>query len=424
MLWMFTAALSAAAGGLAAQQGVDLPARDAPLQAALADAYRVGTIEGAAWQLYGERVEVAFDGAGNLYVFDRDNYRVVAVSPTGTLLREIGKRGDGPGELRSPVDFTVLRDGTVVIADLGQRSFLLFGEDGEFQRAIPFATGSVVTLGSVMADPRGGSVISVGRTVTMVTRGAGAGPGALPTGRPIVRFGLADAAEGREIYSAWTPPAVEAPTQSAGAAGVRFAFGGGARARAFEPQLYASMLPGGGLVVSDSSAYALKVLGPDGAVQRTLRRPVRPAVVTPAMQRAERERQLEQLESGGGPTVSIAVAGRGGAAPQPVPQEEIRAMQRQSIETLEFYPELPVVTGLAAGWTGKIWVARRAPGSDPNAPGPVDVLTAAGEYLGTIAAGGPRIPDAFGPDGLTAYVERDEFEVVRVAVRRLPAELR
>ena len=83
---------------------------------------------------------------------------------------------------------------------------------------------------------------------------------------------------------------------------------------------------------------------------------------------------------------------------------------------------LPVVTGLAAGWTGKLWVSRR--GEDLNGPGPIDVLGANGEYVGTIASDGPRTPNAFGPNGLVAYIETDPFEVVQIAVRRLPAELR
>ncbi|MFV2008104.1 MAG: hypothetical protein ACC667_11700, partial [Longimicrobiales bacterium] len=38
----------------------------------------------------------------------------------------------------------------------------------------------------------------------------------------------------------------------------------------------------------------------------------------------------------------------------------------------------------------------------------------------TIAADGMRIPDAFGPGGLVAYIERDEFDVPTILVKRLP----
>ena len=84
--------------------------------------------------------------------------------------------------------------------------------------------------------------------------------------------------------------------------------------------------------------------------------------------------------------------------------------------------ELPVLMDLATGWNGKIWVVRR--GEEPTEAGAVDVLTPAGQYVGTFAAGDLRLPWAFGPDGLVAFVETDDFDVPTVVVRRLPAILR
>ena len=54
----------------------------------------------------------------------------------------------------------------------------------------------------------------------------------------------------------------------------------------------------------------------------------------------------------------------------------------------------------------------------------MDILTARGGYVGTVSADGPGIPQAFGPDGLVAYIERDGFDVPTIRVRRLPAGLR
>ena len=63
-------------------------------------------------------------------------------------------------------------------------------------------------------------------------------------------------------------------------------------------------------------------------------------------------------------------------------------------------------------------------GEDPNSGGAIDVLTAEGDYLGTFPAGTTALPDAFGPDGLAAFIELDEFDVATVVVRRLPAAVR
>jgi hypothetical protein len=412
------------------QQAVNLPARDQLLQVALTDVFKVGKAEGASWELYGERrrIEVAFDGTGNLHIFDPQNFRVVVVSPTGQFLREIGKQGEGPGELRSPAGFAVMRDGTVVVADFGARSFAIFDSQGAYQKSVPFGMGdgSLTVLGALSADPRGGSLISSGSRVMMMSvqgRGGGAaGKPTPPSGRPITRYPLSSALEGRLIHSAWqAPPVATEPQTITTGRGNAISLMGGARPRAFEPQLFSGVLPDGSVVFSDSSAYAIKVVGPDGGLRRIFQRPLRPRAVTPSMQEEEKKRRLDEMAAGGGPRMQINTAGPGGAVQQ-VPQAQIEQMLRQQVETLQFYPELPVVTGLTTGWGGKIWVSRR--GSDVNGPGPIDVLSPTGEYQGTIAADGPRAPNAFGPNGLAAYVETDQFEVVQIVVRRLPAELR
>lgn len=410
---------------LQAQEVKDLPGRDRRIEPRLEDVYSVGAMEGADWELFGERVEVAFDAAGNLYVFDASNTRVVVFDGDGEYVRQIGKPGEGPGEIRSATGFVVLPDGSVVIADMGHRSFLIYGPDGEYRRSVSFADGdeSFVFLGSLFAHPDGRSVISAGRTSIQMRRsGPGGGPTLPPPGHPIQRFEL-DADGGKTLlHTAWQPPREEAEPTTISGGGMRMQFRGGPAERAFEPRLFAGVLPDGGLAISDSSAYAVKLLSPDGRVVRVLRRPIEPRRVTARMQEAEKERRLEELESGGGPQVRVMARGSAGVAPQAVPQAQIQEMMRQRLEALAFYPELPVVTALATGWTGKIWVERR--GRDVYGEGPVDVLAPSGEYLGTVDAGGVRIPSAFGPEGLVAYVERDDLDVATVYVKRLPPELR
>jgi hypothetical protein len=76
-----------------------------------------------------------------------------------------------------------------------------------------------------------------------------------------------------------------------------------------------------------------------------------------------------------------------------------------------------VLADLGVDHTGRIWAQRS--GSEVGEDGPIDVLSATGEYLGTVEAGSMDIPSAFGPDGLVAEVRRDELDVVTVVVRRI-----
>lgn len=188
--------------------------------------------------------------------------------------------------------------------------------------------------------------------------------------------------------------------------------------RTFEPRLLVGALPDGGVVFSDSSAYVLKVAGPEGGVSRILRRPFEATPVTERMKEAERERQLAELEEGGGPQVSFVMEGPGGGGAQAVNQDAVNEMMRGRVAGLQFYEEVPVLMDLRTSWTGKIWAQRR--GDAPTDGGPIDVMTTEGQYMGTFETGVTEIPEAFGPDGLAAYLETDEFDVPTIVVRRLP----
>ena len=100
--------------------------------------------------------------------------------------------------------------------------------------------------------------------------------------------------------------------------------------------------------------------------------------------------------------------------------------------------------GLRATWKGTLWVLRTPGGGWPwetdetgdltplgknllqldREPAPIDVVTADGRYVGTFPAGATRMPVAFGPGGLAAFVEFDELDVPTVIVRRLPEKVR
>ena len=105
-------------------------------------------------------------------------------------------------------------------------------------------------------------------------------------------------------------------------------------------------------------------------------------------------------------------------------QSRSRVLER--VEQLEFFEEVSIIRNLKTGWDGEIWVQRH--GEDPaDRYGPVDVLDMDGRYIGTFAAGAMRLQTpvrpvglaTFGPDGLAALIEQDEFDVKTVVVGRL-----
>ena len=431
-------AVLAGPSALLAQEIVEVPGRDQRIDPDFEEVYRVGVLEGESWEMFGQVGRVAFDAEGNLYVFDgtsgpsdfggvslmrSGDVRVLVFDGAGRFVREFGSSGQGPGEFNQPMGFAVLRDGTVVVSDFGHRAYQLFDAGGAFQRMVRADGGPdavAIPARDIQPDPRGGAVFA-GGSAASITMGAGAGGAAdPPTSRPVLRVGLdGEAVRTDTVAEGWLPPRTDLEDLAAGPTPtqLRAALRGVAMPTVFEPRLLVGVLSDGGIVHSDSSAYALKVTPPGARdVARIIRRPFEPEPVTESVREAHEERMAaarRELGGTGGSKMLMVVGAAEGNNPRPEATFELED---------RYYHEVPVLRGLATTWEGRIWVQRR--GEEPDSDGPIDVLTAEGAYVGTYATGAAEMPDAFGPDGLAAFIELDEFDVARVVVRRLPTEVR
>lgn len=392
------------AGAAAAQEVVDLPAEDRLLSPDLEPVYRIGSAGAdVRWEQFSSIPSLGFDSAGNLHLMDRTGglrgrTRIVVVDPAGGLAGEFGRSGDGPGEFRAPRQMIVWPDGATLVEDIMHMGYHVFGPGGAFERMVRDEAGSD------MRPERTG-----GRTVI-----GGSWDGS--TGeeeRAIVRFDLsADEVVARTLVDIWQPREREVGTHEAGGIEdlVRAEWG-------FEPELLFDALPSGGVAFSDSSTYAIKLVDSSGALSRILRRPIRPLPVTEGIRRAERERRIEWVRGR-----SANVSG----SPSPEALAALNALtesQVTAVENMRFFSEVPVIAAVRATWDGTLWIQRSG---EPGAaePGPIDVLSPDGRYVGTIAPEVLVMPDAFGPSGLIAFVELDEFDVPVISVSRLPPPLR
>ena len=94
--------------------------------------FRVGSLDAPEWQQFGMIFDVAFDGAGNLYLLDFQAPRVVVVDQVGKLVRMIGGPGEGPGEVSFPGHLAAMADGRVVVGDIARdRALQVYGSDGD-----------------------------------------------------------------------------------------------------------------------------------------------------------------------------------------------------------------------------------------------------------------------------------------------------
>ena len=403
-MWI-AAGLAAAPGasGLNVQNVVDLPGDDLPLSADFEPVYRIGSAQAAAaWEEFFAIQGIGFDGAGNLYLLDGQDTdggrRVVVVDANGRHVRDFGRLGGGPGEFQRATQLVVWADGRSLVGDM-MRGYHVFSPDGDFERTASESGGFMIVTRAGLRPERTGSQTALVRDE-----------------RSILRMDLSSAEIGGGVLvEGWVP---RAPTELPPTFDFEELLETVGEEWGFEPEVLFDAMPAGGVAFADSTDYAIKLADASGAISRILRRPIRPLPATEQRKRAERERRLERESS-------RQFTQRGGD-----PSGEVLEMinryleaQRAGVENMQFHAEVPVIAAVRVTWGGSLWVERSTePGT--TAPGPIDVLRADGRYVGTFPAEQLTMPDAFGPDGLAAFVEADEFDVPVITVRRLPRQVR
>ena len=381
-------------GGSATGAAGTLDGPDVILNAVTDEVFTVGSVVGDTWDTFGSVRSVHFDAQANLHIFDSQFDHILVVGPDGSLIRTVGGRGEGPGEFDNVTTAIIGRDGSYTV--MGFTQIDLLEPDGEFVRRI---TMDPMTTGMAMAS----LALPDGRLVATQIVRFGEDEQPEEAGRPIHLFPL-DGAEPELLYTAWELPEEDEDEISMSGtleSGMRVGFAAG---RAFEPRLDIDLLTDGRLALIDSIGYRVKLIDLDGSVTGTIERPIAPLPVDDEIREAERERYRE-AEAG--------VLGSARNTNLPI------QIDREGVEGRTFADEVPVLYGLKVDWEDRIWVERRGPTGDDD--GPTDIVTPAGDYIGTLPPDGLRTPEAFGPGGLLAYIERDELDVPSVRVVRLVA---
>ena len=423
---------------------VELPSEDIALSADFEEVFRVGGA-GAEWELFTSITSLAFDASGSLHITDvgpdGGDMRITVVDSLGGFVTAFGRAGEGPGEFQVANSAVTFRDGTMVVADHGHRAYHVFRSGGELERMVRFPSereqdpsGSGINLpgsrrtyllraeagGTLFGYPYRTLTVSVGETPE---GGFSYSARPRPGPRVLERLSIDESpVRTEEIARAWVPAEAEQVS----------------RVPAFTPKLLFDVLPDGGFVFSDSTGYAIKFANSDGTIVRVLTRPIMARPVTEEMRNQYRESRVAEVERE--------------FAFDDVPPE-MRAQMRAimdydgALRVAQSYPvhtDIPVIDDLRTTWTGGVWVRRTPEGGYPwedhvagslmsglafstsRAPASaIDVISADGRYVGTIAQqSGAIMFTAFGPDGLVAYTETDEFDVPTVVVKRVPPAVR
>jgi DNA-binding beta-propeller fold protein YncE len=98
---------------------------------------------------------LALDPAGNIYVVDTLNGRVVKLSPAGRFLQQFGQFADTAGSLARPKGVAVDASGRVFVSDGLQAVIEVFGRDGTYLGVIGRRDPSDPKAGSLFEAPFG-----------------------------------------------------------------------------------------------------------------------------------------------------------------------------------------------------------------------------------------------------------------------------
>jgi hypothetical protein len=105
------------------------------------------------------------DRAGRIYVLSVNDSSVLVYDKDYHLLKRIGSLGQGPEDLRLPLDFTLDRDGNLIIADTANNRVQILSPEGRAIRSIPFSepfSVEVLSTNEILVIGRGeGKLIHV-----------------------------------------------------------------------------------------------------------------------------------------------------------------------------------------------------------------------------------------------------------------------
>lgn len=281
----------------APQEVIDLPVDDIQLCADFEELVRISdsltTVS-----------SVGFDASGNIGIGDfspSGGLRLMAASSTGERLF-FGLKGPGPGEFAGATQMVALSSGRTIVPDLQRDVFHVFLPDGAFSHQVRF--GSLPwQLGTHIKADYAGGLFMRSRTLSdnefdTITFAASASMVEGP--RQVMRLLLdADEARFEPFASGWTPaqPAFRVNWAVSGMTSGRPSTAGTVNRVALLPQFLWDALPGGGIAMSDSSAYAIKILDASGNMVRVLRRALLARPITRAVQIAYRSREIDAMNA-------------------------------------------------------------------------------------------------------------------------------
>lgn len=347
-------------------------ANDAPLEWTARERFVLGGADEGPESFY--RLAPSYmgtDDLGRIHILNGATDRVVTFGPDGELIRELGRKGGGPGEFEMVGSMSVSESGEIALFDYGKMALVRWDSAGELLPQIHFPHPPNIGGGPHQRHTSGGYLVSTG--------------GRIDDER--VQRLIAVTGEDTTLLAV-------APQPDQGMVMFEKCGGGVSFPPLFTPTVVWDHRDGT-TAVAPGAEYRID-LWRDGQLFRSIRRDI---PVTPAT------RELAIAEAGEGFTINF---GRG---PCTVPPDEYA-------DARGWGPAVSAIARLALAPDGSLWVQRRVPGEGNP---PIDIFDADGAYAGTLPAG-TEFPALMLKDGAVGVITTDELDVQRLVGRALDRE--
>ena len=106
---------------------------------------RIGRVEGDGPDLFGGIASVAVDGAGRIWVLERQAQEIRVFGENGVYVRTVGQRGSGPGELADALSIEQGPDEHMWVMDPRNARLSVFDTAGAFLRSYPARGGFYIS---------------------------------------------------------------------------------------------------------------------------------------------------------------------------------------------------------------------------------------------------------------------------------------
>jgi len=117
--------------GIKTVMNPDFP-RDGRINYRIADEIILGKEEGPEEGILFFPYDIRVDSQNYIYVVDAEDMNIKVYDQSGNWIRNVGRRGQGPGEYARINDFDVSQDGRIFISDIRQRRVSILRTDGTF----------------------------------------------------------------------------------------------------------------------------------------------------------------------------------------------------------------------------------------------------------------------------------------------------